>query len=127
MTSCNGCISIIGAQYDARFTFPSKMVLINGRPKASVLCEAQNVAATASPGVLFKSSFDLKSENSTINEPICNSGNSIKRDIAWLKSKPSPLVNASQKAFQTIPRSTTLMREHECILQSLKKRQHEFN
>ena len=95
-----------GAQYDARFGLPSNIVFINGNPKASVLCALQKVAATASPGVLFKN-FDLKNENSVTNEPICNSGSIINKTTAWLKSKPSPLVNASQNAFHTIPSSTS--------------------
>jgi hypothetical protein len=39
---------MIGAQYDARFGFPSKIVLTRGRPKANVLWEAMNIAATVS-------------------------------------------------------------------------------
>ena len=105
ITSCNGCISMIGAQYDARFGFPSKIVLINGKPNANVLCAPQNVAATASPGELFRI-FDLNMLNNVKREPICSKGSIIRRTMALLKSMPRPLVKALQKAFQTMPRST---------------------
>ena len=81
ITNCKGCISMIGAQYDAIFALPSNIVFINGSPKASVLCDALKVAATASPGVLFNN-FDLKNENSVINVPICSNGSIINKTIA---------------------------------------------
>eukprot|EP00985_Skeletonema_marinoi_P012949 scaffold6346_cov116-Skeletonema_marinoi.AAC.5 len=105
-TSCNGCINIRGAQYAARFGFPSKIVLINGRPNASVLCELQNAAATASPGETFNSLL-LKKVKNVISDPICSRGSMVKRVIAFPKSKPRPFENALQNAFQTIPRRTT--------------------
>lgn len=110
---------MIGAQYDARFGFPSNIVLINGRPKARVLCAPQNVAATASPGVLLKS-LDLKMEKSVINEPKCNRGNMIRSAIAWLKSNPSPRVKALQNAFHTMPRSTIYIQGEYYTLQHMR-------
>mmetsp|Transcript_10233 Transcript_10233/g.16900 ORF Transcript_10233/g.16900 Transcript_10233/m.16900 type:complete len:84 (-) Transcript_10233:933-1184(-) len=82
------------------------MVFINGSPNASVLCELQNAAATASPGERFRRLL-LKKVKNVISDPICNSGNMVKRVIAFPKSRPRPFVNALQKAFQTIPRRTT--------------------
>lgn len=110
MTSCNGCININGAQYEARFGLPSKIVLISGMPNASVLCELQNAAATDSPFDMFKSLL-LKRVKNAINDPICSNGNMVKRDIAFPKSKPRPFVNALQNAFHTIPRRTIYKKE----------------
>ena len=89
---------------------PSKIVLISGRPNASVLCELQNAAATDSPFDMFKSLL-LKRVKNAINDPICSNGNMVKRDIAFPKSKPSPFVNALQNAFHTIPRRTIYEKE----------------
>jgi hypothetical protein len=97
---------MIGAQYDARFGFPSKIVWIKGRPKANPLCELQKAAATASPGDRFKGLL-LKKVNNVNNDPVCNSGNMVKREIAFLRFRPRPFANALQNAFQTIPRRTT--------------------
>ena len=110
MTSCNGCININGAQYEARFGLPSKIVLISGSPNASVLCELQNAAATDSPFDMFKSLL-LKRVKNDINDPICSNGNMVKRDIAFPKSKPRPFVKALQNAFHTIPRRTIYEKE----------------
>lgn len=47
-------MNMSGAQYAARFAFPSNIVLINGRPNAKVFWEAQNAAATVSPALKFR-------------------------------------------------------------------------
>ena len=47
------------------------MVLSSGSPKASVFCDAQNVAAIASEFDML-TNFDLKNFNRIANEPICN-------------------------------------------------------
>jgi hypothetical protein len=36
-TSCSGCINMIGAQYAARFGWPSNIVFTRGNPNAKVL------------------------------------------------------------------------------------------
>ena len=109
MTSCNGCVSMIGAQYDARCGLPSNIMLIRGRPKARVLCPEQNVAAIASPGDTYANSLERKTEESAMSDPSCTRGRIIRRTTAELKSNPIPLANALENAFQTIPRRTTYM------------------
>lgn len=92
----------MGAQYAARFGLPSKIVFISGSPNARVLWALQNVAATISPGVKF-SGFNRNMENSVANKLECSRGKIIRRVMPCLSSKPSPVVNALQNAFQTIP------------------------
>lgn len=84
---------------------PSKIVLIKGRPKASVLCALQNVAATASPGEKPKR-LTRKKEKSEAKDAACSAGSSVRSAMACFTSNPKPLVNALQKAFQTIPSKT---------------------
>ena len=107
ITSWSGCVSMIGAQYDAMCGLPSNIMFINGRPKARVLCPAQNVAATTSPGVTSTSSFERKTLNITISDDSCTRGSIINSTIAEFKSNPIPLTKALQNAFQTMPRRTT--------------------
>ncbi len=84
--------------------------MIKGRPKASVLCAAQNVAAIASPSENPKR-FNLKKAKSEVNDAAWIAGSNVRSATACLTSKPNPLVNALQKAFQTIP-SRTIWCEH---------------
>ena len=98
----SGWMNISGAQYDARFWFPSKMVLINGNPNASVFCEAQNIAATTSG----RENSRKGAENILNNAPKeakWSVGNRVRRTKLCLSSSPKPLENALQNAFQTIP------------------------
>lgn len=81
------------------------MVLIKGSPNASVLCAAQNVAAIDSPGENPKK-FIRKKEKSVVKEAACIAGSNVRRATACFTSNPNPLVNALQKAFQTMPRRT---------------------
>ena len=111
-------MSMIGAQYDARFGLPSKIVLISGSPNAKVLCAPQNVAATASPGVLFSSLLRKRAKSET-NEPKCSSGSRIRRATAWLRSNPSPFVKALQNAFHTDDDSLAY-KEHHRFISALK-------
>mmetsp|Transcript_9615 Transcript_9615/g.20810 ORF Transcript_9615/g.20810 Transcript_9615/m.20810 type:complete len:99 (+) Transcript_9615:282-578(+) len=96
----------MGAQYDAKFGFPSKMVLMRGKPNASVLCAPQNVAATASPMDALMSTLDLKMVKRDRRDPMCSRGSMVRSAMAWENSSPNPRVKALQNAFQTMPRST---------------------
>lgn len=91
-----------GAQYAARFAFPSKIVFNKGRPKANVLCDVQKVAAIASSREKFKT-LELKNFMRTLKLPMCNDDNSPRRAIPCDTSIPSPFVKALQNAFQTRP------------------------
>ena len=67
-----------GATKEAKFAFPSKIVLMSGKPNARVFCEAQKMAATISsrenPNALME-----KNLNRTPRAPRCNAGRSVKR------------------------------------------------
>jgi hypothetical protein len=95
-------MSIIGAEYAARFGLPSNMVLMRGKPNASVLCDAQNVAETASSFVQL-TSLDVKKQNNPAIDVRWRMGKSAKSVADCLVPRPIPLVNALQNAFQTMP------------------------
>ena len=78
------------------------MVLISGKPKAKVFCDAQNIAATVSPREKLRT-FSEKNLNKKASDAKCTIGKSVKRTRLWAKSRPKPLEKALQKAFQAIP------------------------
>lgn len=82
------------------------MVLIRGRPKASVLCDEQNMAAMVSP----RENPRLGKENNWNSPPSdsrCSKGKSVNKSIVWRKSSPSPLEKALQKAFHAMLKRIT--------------------
>jgi hypothetical protein len=107
-----------GATKEARFGFPSKMVLISGSPKAKVFCDEQKMAATISGREKLKTGKE-KTLNRTPIDPRCSDGSSVNSTRVCLKFRPSPLVNALQKAFQTIPRRMIYMTTESCSQISL--------
>ena len=83
-------MNIIGAQYAAKFGFPSKIVFTKGNPNANVLCDAQYIAATTSSLVRFNI-FREKNFNRMNKDEIWIVGNSSNNAIPCLTSIPNPL------------------------------------
>ena len=82
---------------------PSKIVLIRGNPKARVLWDATNMAATVS----FLVNPNIGSENvlnRTPSDMACMTGISVNRARVCCRLRPRPVLNALQKAFQTMPK-----------------------
>ena len=93
---------MIGAQYAARFGFPSKIVFNKGSPNARVLCDVQNVAAIASSREKLRA-LELKNFMSNLKLPTWRDDKRPRRNTPCENSIPSPLVNALQNAFHTSP------------------------
>jgi hypothetical protein len=75
---CKGWMNMSGATKEAKFGFPSKMVLIRGKPNARVFCEAQKMAATISsrenPKALMENNLKR-----TASDPRCKAGRRVSR------------------------------------------------
>jgi len=96
-------MNISGAQYEATYGLPWKMVWINGSPNARVLCDAQNMAATASLVVKPKT-WREKRLKKAASESKCNVGKRVSKTTVCRTSSPNPVENALEKALKHIPR-----------------------
>ena len=94
-----------GVQYAATLELPSKMVLIRGNPKAKVLWDAVNMAATVSLRVNPKKGSE-KALNKTPKDARCITGIRVNNASVCFRLRPKPVLKELQKAFHTMPNKT---------------------
>ena len=99
-------MNMSGVQYAATFGLPSKMVLIRGRPKANVLWDAVNIAATTSLREKLKNGRE-KALKRIPRESKCMTGMTVNKVKACRSSSPRPTQKVLQKAVHTIPNRIT--------------------
>ena len=78
------------------------MVLMSGKPNASVLWDAVNIAAMVSLRVNPKRGRE-KVLNSTPRDAVCMTGIKVNNAKVCFRLRPKPVLKALQNAFQTMP------------------------